>query len=106
MARTNKKKQRENKKRASNTPTLRFKNPRQRLSLTEAKERGIVVPRKNPDGHIFHWFVKGRKACYETKMKFDPDGYRFYKNDGGSWLCQDMRDALPRYARLRIRKIR
>lgn len=101
MARTDKQWIRKKKQQQSSSWISRFSNPQIKISLQEAKELGIVVPQVNPLGRTFHWFVRGRKDCFETKMKWDLDGYRFYKNQT-EWLCCEI--PMPNRARRRIRK--
>lgn len=101
MARTDKQGIRKNKLKQASSKTLRFSNPQVKISLQEAKELGIVIPIENPKGRTFHWFVRGRKDCFETKMKWDLDGYRFYKNQT-EWLCCEI--PMPNWARRRVRK--
>lgn len=62
----------------------RFTYPKRKLSLDEGKERGAIGVQTNPKGHTYHWFLRGRKICYETKMRVDPDGRRFVKLPSGS----------------------
>lgn len=101
MARTDKQGIRKKKQQQSSGGVIRFSNPKIKISLQEAKELGIVIPMINPSGRTFHWFVRGRKDCFETKMKRDLDGYRFYKNQS-EWLCCKI--PMPNWARRRIRK--
>ena len=62
----------------------RFEYPKRKLSLEEGKERGVIGVQTNPKGHTYHWFLRGRKICVETRMRVDPDGRRFVKRPSGS----------------------
>lgn len=44
-------------------------------SLQQAKDDGDIYVIVNPLGHTFHWYRRGRKSCFETGLKIDPDGY-------------------------------
>jgi hypothetical protein len=44
---------------------------------------GVVGVVKNPLGHEYHWFLKGRKICWETGVRVDPDGFRMVKPPAG-----------------------
>ena len=61
----------------------RFDYPRRKLGLDEAKELGIVGSEVNPKGHAYNWFLKGRKICRETRLRVDPDGYRYVRLPSG-----------------------
>jgi hypothetical protein len=61
----------------------RFDYPKRRLGLNEAKDIGAVGVETNPAGHDYHWFLKGRKVCWETRLTIDPDGYRFISTPSG-----------------------
>ena len=102
MARTDKQGIRKKKQQQSSSGAMRFSNPRINISLNDAKEIGIVIPQENPSGRTFHWFVRGRKDCFETKMKWDRDGYRFYKHKD-VWMCCQI--PMPNWARRRLRKL-
>ncbi len=61
----------------------RFNYPKRKLSLEEAKQLGIVIAKKNPKGHLYHRFAKGRKICRETRLRVDRDWYRLVKLPSG-----------------------
>lgn len=61
----------------------RFTYPKRKLGLEEAKELGIVGAESNPKGHTYNWFLKGRKICRETRLRIDPDGWRYTKTPSG-----------------------
>ena len=61
----------------------RFTYPKRKLSIEEAKELGVVWSQTNPKGHAYNWFLKGRKVCWETRLRVDPDGYRFIRTPSG-----------------------
>lgn len=104
MARTNKRgiaaKKAQVKKQANRTKGLqRFTYPKRKLSLEEAKEAGVVWVQTNPLGHDYNRFLKGRKICRETRLRIDPDGYRFIRTpSGGSGFVE-----VPVSGRLRKR---
>lgn len=89
MARTNKRwiaaKKAQLAKQAKRTKGVaRFTYPKRKLSLEEAKERGVVIQQTNPDGHVYHRFTHGRKVCRETRLRTDPDGYRMIMTPKGN----------------------
>ncbi len=61
----------------------RFEYPKRKLDLEEAKELGIIGVHKNPKWGEYNWFLKGRKVCWETRLRVDPDGYRFIRTPAG-----------------------
>lgn len=61
----------------------RFDYPKRKLELEEAKELGIVGVHTNPRGATYHRFLRGRKVCRETRLRTDPDGYRYIKTPSG-----------------------
>ncbi len=61
----------------------RFEYPKRKLTMEEAKELGIVGIVKNPKGHDYTRFLRGRKICRETRLRTDPDGYRFIRTPAG-----------------------
>lgn len=61
----------------------RFTYPKRKLSLDEAKDCGAVGVQTNPKGKTYSRFLRGRKICRETRMRSDPDGYRFIKLPSG-----------------------
>lgn len=80
----------------------RFDYPKRKLSLEEAKELGVVGSQMNPKGKSYNWFLRGRKLCWETRMRVDPDGYRYVKLPSG-WT--DFHDVvLSGWARKKIAK--
>ena len=88
MARTNKRgiaaKKAQIQKQAARTKWLqRFTYPKRKLSLEDAKEAGVVWVQTNPNGHDFNRFLKGRKICRETRLRVDPDGYRYIRTPSG-----------------------
>ena len=88
MARTNKqwiaqKKAKLQKVAARNRGQKRFEYPKRKLSIDEGKEIGAIGAKTNPKGRTFNWFLRGRKICYETRMRVDPDGYRLVKLPSG-----------------------
>jgi len=78
MARTNKqgiasKKAQQAKQAKRGKGLKRFEYPKRSLSIEEAKELGVVGTQINPKGNQFHWFLRGRKICWETRMRIDTD---------------------------------
>lgn len=61
----------------------RFDYPKRKLELVEAKELGVVVEYTNPRGATYNWFLRGRKVCWETRLRIDPDGYRYIRTPSG-----------------------
>ena len=61
----------------------RFTYPKRKLSIEEAKELGVVGAQTNPKWSTYNWFLKGRKICWETRLRIDPDGYRFIRTPSG-----------------------
>lgn len=93
-SRTNKqgiaKKKVQQQKQANRTKgSKRFEYPKRKLTLEEGKEQGIIWGKSNPKGHEYNRFLRGRKICWETKIRIDPDGYRYIKTpSGGSEMVQ------------------
>ena len=59
------------------------------MTLEEAKELGVVGGKTNLKNHEYNRFLRGRKICWETKIRIDPDGYRYIKTpSGGSEMVQ------------------
>ena len=54
--------------------TWQYKKVRS-LSTEQALEEGVIMPVENPFGKVYHWFRHGEKKCWDTKKKFDPDGF-------------------------------
>ncbi|MFA7717560.1 MAG: hypothetical protein WC875_02500 [Candidatus Absconditabacterales bacterium] len=61
----------------------KFDYPKRKLTLEESKELGVVGVVRNPKGHEYHRFLRGRKICRETRLRTDPDGYRYIKTPSG-----------------------
>ena len=62
----------------------RFEYPKRKLDLQDAKDMGVIGVETNPRGHGFHRFLKGRKICRETRLRVDPDGFRYVKTPSGA----------------------
>lgn len=94
MARTNKQgiaaKKAQLAKQASRTKgQKKWEYPKRKTNLDEAKEFGFIGAQANPKGNTYHWFQRGRKICWETRMRTDPDGRRFVRlPSGGSDFVQ------------------
>jgi hypothetical protein len=109
MSRTNKQgiasKKAQLQKQASRTKGQKKREyPNRKVSLDDAKEYGFIGVQTNPRGNSYNWFLRGRKVCRETRLRVDPDGYRFTKlPSGGSdfvmvhmggWLRRRMQKAM------------
>ena len=67
----------------------RFEYPKRKIDLEEAKELWVVWVYKNPRWSEYNRFIKGRKVCRETRLRVDPDGYRYIRTpSGGSEMVQ------------------
>jgi len=88
MARTNKrgiaaKKAVQQKQAARLKGWRRFEYPKRKLELEEAKEFGIIGVVTNPKWADYNRFLRGRKICWETRLRIDPDWFRFVKTPSG-----------------------
>ncbi len=45
------------------------------MSLTDLKNNGLLIQIINPLGHESWWFKKGRKLNFDTRTKYDRDGF-------------------------------
>jgi len=61
----------------------RFEYPKRKLTIEEGKELGVIGVVTNPKGNDYIRFLRGRKICRETRLRVDPDGYRYIKTP--SW---------------------
>ncbi len=107
MARTNKRgiaaKKAQVKKQAWLTKWMqRFTYPKRKLSISDAKEAGVVWVQTNPKGSEYNWFLKGRKVCRETRLRVDPDGYRFVRTP--SWGTTFVEVPISGWLRKRLAK--
>jgi hypothetical protein len=67
----------------------RFEYPKRKIELEEAKELWVVWVSKNPRWAEYNRFIRGRKICRETRLRVDPDGYRYIRTpSGGSEMVQ------------------
>ncbi|MDD2537614.1 MAG: hypothetical protein PHU61_03970 [Candidatus Absconditabacteria bacterium] len=78
-----KKKAQQQKQAARTKGARRFDYPKRRLDLEDGKERGAVGTMTNPKGNTYNRFLRGRKVCRETRLRVDPDGYRYIKTPSG-----------------------
>ncbi len=62
----------------------RFEYPKRKITLEEGKDLGVLGIYTNPKGHDFNWFVRGRKICWETRLRTDPDGFRYIRTPSGA----------------------
>ncbi|MDD3262344.1 MAG: hypothetical protein PHR61_00705 [Candidatus Absconditabacteria bacterium] len=88
MARTNKqgiaKKKAIQSKQANRLKGMkRFEYPKRKLTLEEGKDFGAIGVYTNPKGHDYHRFLRGRKVCWETRLRLDPDGFRYIRTPSG-----------------------
>jgi len=61
----------------------RFEYPKRKLDLEDAKEIWVVWVSKNPKWWEYHRFLRWRKVCRETRLRVDPDGYRYIRTPSG-----------------------
>lgn len=61
----------------------RFEYPKRKLTLEEAKDLWVIWIRVNPKWHEYNRFLRGRKMCRETRLRVDPDGYRYIRTPAG-----------------------
>jgi hypothetical protein len=80
----------------------RFEYPKRKLTLEEAKEVGAVVVWNNPKGHEYNRFLRGRKVCRETRLRVDPDGFRYIRTP--SWGSEMVEAPVSGWARWKLRK--
>lgn len=63
--------------------TKRFEYPKRKLTLEEGKNLGAIGVYTNPKGHEYNRFIRGRKICWETRLRIDPDGFRYIRTPSG-----------------------
>lgn len=78
-----KKKSQQQKAASRSKGSKRFEYPKRKLTEEEAKDLGVVGVVKNPKGHDYTRFLRGRKICRETRLRTDPDGFRFIRTPAG-----------------------
>lgn len=61
----------------------RFEYPKRKLTLEEAKELWAVWIWINPKWREYNRFLRWRKMCRETRLRMDPDGYRYIRTPAG-----------------------
>lgn len=61
----------------------RFEYPKRKLTLEEWKDLWAIGVWKNPKGRDYHRFLRWRKICWETRLRLDPDGYRYIRTPSG-----------------------
>jgi len=82
--------------------TKKFEYPKRKLTMEEAKELGVVGVSTNPKGRDYNRFLRGRKICRETRLRTDPDGYRYIRTPSGG---SEMVDApMSGWTRTKMRK--
>ena len=82
MSRTDKKGARVAKEQAAKLAKIRSTRVKEYTKVTSIEHgmsNGLLNKVTNPLGNTYHWFVYGRKNCYETGIKLDRDGYRYNK---------------------------
>jgi hypothetical protein len=107
MARTNKRgiaanKAKLQKQAARLKGAKRFEYPTRKLTLEEAKEISVVGVVTNPKGHDYNRFLRGRKVCRETRLRVDPDGYRYIRTP--SWGSDSVSVAINGWTRKKMIK--
>jgi hypothetical protein len=88
MARTNKqgiaKKKAIQSKQANRLKWMkRFEYPKRKLTLEEGKDLGAIGIYTNPKWNEYHRFVRWRKICRETRLRIDPDWFRYIRTPSG-----------------------
>lgn len=78
-----KKKSQQQKQAARLKGSKRFEYPKRKLDIEEAKDLGIVWIYTNPRWATYSWFLRWRKICRETRLRTDPDGYRYIRTPSG-----------------------
>lgn len=67
----------------------KFDYPKRKLTLEDGKDLGVIGLYKNQKWHEYHRFLRWRKVCWETRLRIDPDGYRYIRTpSGGSEMVQ------------------
>lgn len=61
----------------------RFEYPKRKLTLEEAKDLGAVWVWTNPKWREYNRFLRWRKICRETRLRMDPDWYRYIRTPAG-----------------------
>jgi hypothetical protein len=80
----------------------RFDYPKRKITLEEGKELGVIGVWTNPKGREYHWFLRGRKICRETRLRVDADGFRYIRTpSGGSEMVEV---AVAGWVRTKLRK--
>lgn len=88
MARTNKqgiasKKAQQSKQAKLTKWSKRFEYPKRKITLEEGKELWVIGVYSNPKGSTYNWFLRWRKVCRETRLRIDPDGFRYIRTPSG-----------------------
>lgn len=83
--------------------TRRFEYPKRRLDINDWQTRWAVGVMTNPKWNTYHRFLRGRKVCRETRLRIDPDGYRFIKTP--SWGSEMVYVPASGWTRVRLRKM-
>ena len=80
----------------------RFDYPKRKLDIQEGIERWVVGVYTNPKGGEYHRFIRGRKVCLETRLRVDPDGYRYMKTP--SWWTEFVVAPISWWTKTKMRK--
>ncbi len=80
----------------------RFEYPKRKLDLEDAKEIWVVWVSKNPKGGEYHRFLRWRKVCRETRLRVDPDGYRYIRTP--SWWSEMVQIPVSGWLRTKLKK--
>jgi hypothetical protein len=57
----------------------RFDYPKRSLDLKTWMEIWAIHEVTNPAWNTWHWFFRWRKVCFETRLRTDPDWYRYIR---------------------------
>jgi len=80
----------------------RFEYPKRKLSLEEGKDFGAIWIYTNPKWHEYHRFIRWRKICWETRLRIDPDGFRYIRTP--SWASEMVSAPMSGWTRTKMRK--
>jgi hypothetical protein len=61
----------------------RFEYPKRKLTLEEGKDIWAIWVYTNPKWRDHHRFIRWRKICWETRLRIDPDWYRYIRTPSG-----------------------
>ena len=81
----------------------KFSYPKRRLDLEQAKEIWAIWVYTNPKWWEYHWFIRWRKVCRETRLRVDPDGYRMIRTP--SWGTEMVSTNMSWWIRWKFKKM-